>query len=149
MFARTVKVTVFFAVAPLIFLMYFYRPHTKYDGRYCFHSRVSLTLATGRGGGCLTTGGGCETRGVWPGQRTIPPPPPPLQRYRQHGNTVNERSVRILLECILVMSCVNITLKIHSTHFLNGNILTVRLNRPLIIEQHKAWKIWHSIFLKK
>ena len=26
---------------------YFYRPHTKYDGRYCFHRRVSFILSTG------------------------------------------------------------------------------------------------------
>ena len=120
-----------------------YRPHMKYDERYGFHKRVSLTLSTGG-----VTEGVCDrgfvTRGVWPGEggvtrgcnqggcgplswgmwssvlevvwsygspppRTedppvtpspLPPPPPP--RYRQHGNTVNARSVCILLECILV-----------------------------------------------
>ena len=37
---------------------------------------------------------GCVTWGV---VADIPPP-----RYRQHGNTVNERSVHILLECIVL-----------------------------------------------
>ena len=60
-----------------------YRPHKKYDGRYCFHRRVSLILSTGegwclvRGEWCLVRGGGlsgqrglsCQRGGVWPDGR--------------------------------------------------------------------------------
>ena len=41
-----------------------YRPRTKYDGRYCFHRRVLLTLSTG--GVCVTDGGGGG--GDWEGE---------------------------------------------------------------------------------
>ena len=99
--------------------------------------QASVILSTGGGGVCLSA---CWDTTPWsrpplPGEQTPPleqtpprsrppqsrqppgadtppreqtPPPPPGSRF-QH-NTVNERPVRILLECILVPSCVPILL---------------------------------------
>ena len=57
------------------------------------HRRVSLTVHSGGrgGGGWSDRGGGAPIF-----HRRVP--------IFQHGNTVNVRSVRILLECILVLS---------------------------------------------
>ena len=48
------------------------------------------------GRGACMAGGGMHGRGC---MHATPPPPPDTMRY---GDTVNERAVRILLECILV-----------------------------------------------
>ena len=68
-----------------------YLLHKKYDGRYCFHRRLSLTQSTG----CLPPG--LPPRGVSASEQ------PPLARHstpppRTGQDTVNRRSVRILLK---------------------------------------------------
>ena len=73
---------------------------------------VSVILFTGGGGGGVSEGGQGVSGGMCPGdvqgrgvsegvqgEFCIPPPPPP--RYAEI-RSVNQRSVRILLECILV-----------------------------------------------
>ena len=64
-----------------------YRPHMKYGGRICFYTCLSFCSqggcrsGSGRGGSLALRGGGLY-------QKADPP----------YGNTVNARSVRILLE---------------------------------------------------
>ena len=77
--------------------IYFYRPHTKYGRRYCFHRRVSLTLSMGRRG-ILPPG----ESAVQTPPRLYTPPPWPDTHPRTRQNMVNWRPIRILLECILV-----------------------------------------------
>ena len=99
------------------------------ERRLCFHRCVSLTLFNEGGGETPNAswdrshghkgvgGGGPAPGGRHPLQEiTNPPTPevspkevthpinfyPPLQEDREPGNTVNERAVYILLECILV-----------------------------------------------
>ena len=63
----------------------------KYGRRYCFYRRVSFILSTWRD---LTSWGGL----TFLGDADQP------QLVRILRNTINRRSVRILLECILVLS---------------------------------------------
>ena len=60
--------------------MAYYRPQTKFGERQCFYTCVSFCSQ----GGSASSGGGAD------------PPPPILQ------DIDNKRTVRILLECILV-----------------------------------------------
>ena len=84
----------------------YYRPHTKYGARKCFHRRVSFCLQ----GAIVHPGcnpGGCNPLPeVWFPRSmhhlskvcTTPGCTPPQRQ------TVNRRAVRILLDCILVDS---------------------------------------------
>ena len=60
-------------VIPSEIIATIYRPHTKYDGRCCFHRRVPLTLSTGGGGqreSGVTSGVGVTRMGVTTGDVT-------------------------------------------------------------------------------
>ena len=77
-----------------------YRPHTKYGGKQCFHRHLysvhNLTKVCLSFPACIT--GHMTRRGSAP-----PGKADPIQE-RIPQDTVNQRSVRILLECILVMN---------------------------------------------
>ena len=118
-----------------LFSFIYYRPHTWYGGRLCFHGRLSFCPQyvgwsgqerwewwSGQRGGLA---GGSHPRkenqedpqeGRPPPRRKTTPLPTitqerspgrPIPPYTEHGNTVNARSVHILLECILVYHLIN------------------------------------------
>ena len=85
--------------------LYYYRPQRSWGKViFFFQKRVSRILSTGGGGACVVGGhvwqGGVHGRGACVAGGHVWHACPPWQILR---DTVNERAVYILLECILVL----------------------------------------------
>ena len=90
---------------------HFCRPQTKFGARSCFYTCLSFLFT----GGCLSLGPGVTPLNTPPGHTA--PEHTPLDTPRTHTHTLDthprvrwplKRAVRILLECILVVTAIAI-----------------------------------------
>ena len=142
--------------------MYFYRPQRSW-AKVMF-LQASVILSTASGGVCLSACWDTPPQGAGPlppGADTPPEQTPPRSRPPSPGSrhpprsrlqhTVNERPVRILLECILVFSAIKGLIVIINqprdvSHYVKDGLL--KENKMIVLTGSKPCLVFDGYFMK-